>query len=341
MRYRTLGRTGIKVSPYALGALALGTSVGNADHDDSVRIIHKALDAGINFLDTSDTYGESELVVGKALKGRRDSVVLATKFGRPTGDDPNQQGASRRWIMTAVEHSLRRLQTDYIDLYQVHRPDPSTDIEETLSALSDLIHSGKVRAVGTSAMPASDIIEAQWVAERRGLERFRTDQPPYSILSRGIEREVLPIAQRYGMGILVWGPLGQGMLTGRVRKGQQTDLRRAGLLKALNDERRIDAVEQLIPLAEKAGLPMTHLALAFAIAHPDVTSAIIGPHTTEQLDDLLASADVTLTDDILDQIDEIVPPGTDVGTLDQAYLPPALQNSSLRRRPVSERTAAD
>jgi aryl-alcohol dehydrogenase-like predicted oxidoreductase len=340
MRYRTLGRTGIKVSPYALGALALGTSVGNADHDDSVRIIHKALDAGINFLDTSDTYGESEVVVGKALKGRRDSVVLATKFGRQTGDDPNHQGASRRWIMTAVEHSLRRLQTDYIDLYQVHRPDPATDIEETLSALSDLIHSGKVRAVGTSAMPASDIIEAQWVAERRGLERFRTDQPPYSILSRGIEREVLPIAQRYGMGILVWGPLGQGMLTGRVRKGQQTDLRRAGLLKALNDERRIDAVEQLIPLADKAGLPMTHLALAFAIAHPDVTSAIIGPHTTEQLDDLLASADVALTDDILDQIDEIVPPGTNVGTLDQAYLPPALQDSSLRRRPVSERTAA-
>jgi aryl-alcohol dehydrogenase-like predicted oxidoreductase len=339
MQYRALGRTGIKVSPYALGALALGTSIGNPDHDDSARIIHKALDAGINFIDTSDTYGESEVAVGKALKGRRDSVVLATKFSRPIGDDPNHQGASRRWIMTAVENSLRRLQTDYIDLYQVHRPDPSTDIEETLSALSDLIHSGKVRAVGTSAMPASDIIEAQWAAERRGLERFRTEQPPYSILSRGIEREVLPIAQRYGIGILVWGPLGQGMLTGRVRKGQQTDLRRAGLLNALSDERRIDAVEQLIPLAEKAGLPMTHLALAFAIAHPGVTSAIIGPHTMEQLDDLLASADVTLTDDILDQIDEIVPPGTDVGTLDQAYLPPALQNSSLRRRPVSERTA--
>jgi aryl-alcohol dehydrogenase-like predicted oxidoreductase len=340
MRYRTLGRTGIKVSPYALGALALGTSIGNPDHDDSARIIHQALDAGINFIDTSDVYGESEVAVGKALKGRRDSVVLATKFSRPVGDDPNHQGASRRWIMTAVENSLRRLQTDYIDLYQVHRPDPSTDIEETLSALSDLIHSGKVRAVGTSAMPASDIIEAQWVAERRGLERFRTEQPPYSILSRGIEREVLPIAQRYGMGILVWGPLGQGMLTGRVRKGQQTDLRRAHIFRHLNDERRIDAVEQLIPLAEKAGLPMTHLALAFAIAHPGVTSAIIGPHTMEQLDDLLASADVTLTDEILDRIDEIVPPGTDVGTLDQAYPPPALQNSSLRRRPVSERTAA-
>jgi aryl-alcohol dehydrogenase-like predicted oxidoreductase len=339
MQYRTLGRTGIKVSPYALGALALGTSIGNADRDDSVRIIHKALDAGINFIDTSDAYGESEVTVGEALKGRRDGVVLATKFSRPTGSDPNQQGASRRWIMTAVENSLRRLQTDYIDLYQLHRPDPSTDIEETLSALSDLIHSGKVRAIGTSAMPASDIVEAQWVAERRGLERFRTDQPPYSLLSRGIEREVLPIAQRYGMGILVWGPLGQGMLTGRVRKGQPTDLRRASIFKHLNDERRIDAVEQLIPIAEKAGLPLTHLALAFVIAHPGVTSAIIGPHTIEQLDDLLASAEVRLSDEILDQIDEIVPPGTDVGTLDQAYVPPALQNSSLRRRPVSERGA--
>ena len=339
MQYRTLGRTGIKVSPYALGALALGTSIGNPDHDDSARIIHKALDAGINFIDTADVYGESEVAVGKALKRRRDSVVLATKFSRPIGDDPNHQGASRRWIMTAVENSLRRLQTDYIDLYQVHRPDPSTDIEETLSALSDLIHSGKVRAIGSSTMPASDIVEAQWVAERRGLERFRTDQPPYSILSRGIEREVLPTAQRYGMGILVWGPLGQGMLTGRVRKGQQTDLRRAHIFRHLNDERRIDAVEQLIPLAEKAGLPMTHLALAFVIAHPGVTSAIIGPHTMEQLDDLLAGADVTLTDEILDQIDEIVPPGTDVGTLDQAYLPPALLDVSLRRRPAGERTA--
>jgi aryl-alcohol dehydrogenase-like predicted oxidoreductase len=339
MRYRTLGKTGIKVSPYALGALALGTHIGNPDHDDSARIIHKALDAGINFIDTADAYAESEVVVGKALKGRRDSVVLATKFSRPLGDDPNHQGASRRWIMTAVENSLRRLQTDYIDLYQVHRPDPDTDIEETLSALSDLIHSGKVRAVGTSALPASDIIEAQWIAERRGLERFRTEQPPYSILSRGIEREVLPIAQRYGMGVLVWGPLGQGMLTGRVRKGQQTDLRRAAVVKHLSDERRIDAVEQLIPLAEKAGLPITHLALAFAITHPGVTSAIIGPHTMKQLDDLLAAVDVTLTDDILDQIDEIVPPGTDIGTLDQAYLPPALQYPSLRRRPATERAA--
>jgi aryl-alcohol dehydrogenase-like predicted oxidoreductase len=340
MKYRTLGRTGIKVSPYALGALALGTPIGNPDHDESIRIIHKALDAGVNFVDTADAYGESEVVVGKALKGRRDSVVLATKFSRPVDDDPNHQGASRRWIMTAVENSLRRLQTDYIDLYQVHRPDPATDVEETLSALSDLIHSGKVRAIGASQTPAPSIIEAQWTAERRGLERFRTEQPPYSILSRGIEREVLPIAQRYGMGILVWGPLAQGMLTGRIRKGQQTDLRRAALFKAFSDERRLDAVEQIIPLAEKAGLPMTHLAMAFAIAHPDVTSAIIGPHTMAQLDDLLAGADVTLSDEILDRIDEIVPPGTDVGTLDQAYLPPALLNPSLRRRPAGDRTAA-
>jgi aryl-alcohol dehydrogenase-like predicted oxidoreductase len=341
MKYRTLGRTGIKVSPYALGALALGTSIGNPDHDDSIRIIHKALDAGINFIDTADAYGESEVVVGKALKGRRDSVVLATKFSRPTGDDPNQQGASRRWIMTAVENSLRRLQTDHIDLYQVHRPDPDTDIEETLSALSDLIRGGKVRAIGASQTPASGIIEAQWAAERRGLERFRTEQPPYSILDRGIETEVLPVAQRYGMGTLVWSPLAQGMLTGRIRKGQQTDLRRATMFRHITDERRLDAVEQIIPLAEEAGLPMTHLAMAFAIAHPGVTSAIIGPRTMEQLEDLLAGVDVTLTDEILDRIDKIVPPGTDIGAPDQsAYLPPALQHPDLRRRPVSERAAA-
>ena len=343
MQYRTLGRTGIKVSPYALGAMMLGApSIGNPDHDDSIRIIHTALDAGINFVDTADRYsqGESEQVVGKALKGRRDDVVLATKFWGPMGDDPNQQGGSRRWIMTAVENSLRRLQTDHIDLYQLHRPDPDTDVEETLSALTDLIHSGKVRAIGSSTMPASDIVEAQWVAERRGLERFRTEQPTYSILNRGIEAEVLPVAQRYGMGTLVWSPLAKGMLTGRIRKDQQTDLRRADMFTSLRDERRLDAVEQLIPLAEEAGLPMTHLAIAFAIAHPDVTSAIIGPRTLEQLDDLLAGVDVRLSDEVLDRIDEIVPPGTDVGAPDQsAYLPPALQRSDLRRRPLGERAA--
>src|ERR1700753_2034274 len=270
MKYRNLGRTGIKVSPYCLGAMMFGAR-GNPDHDDSVRIIHRALDAGINFVDTADRYsaGESEEIVGKALKGRRDNVVLATKVHGPMGDDPNQRGNSRRWIIAEVEHSLRRLQTDHIDLYQIHRPDPETDIEETLSALTDLIRSGKVRAIGHSAMPASDIVEAQWVAERRGYERFRTEQPTYSMLNRGIESEVLPVTQRYGMGTLVWSPLAKGMLTGRIRKGQETELRRT-FFPSFRDEQRLDAVEKIIPLAAEAGLPMTHLAMAFAVAHPGV-----------------------------------------------------------------------
>jgi aryl-alcohol dehydrogenase-like predicted oxidoreductase len=250
------------------------------------------------------------------------------------GDEPIQGDNSRRWITASVDRSLRRLQTDYIDLYQIHRPDPDTDIAETLSVLSDLVHSGKVRAIGSSTMPASDMVEAQWVAEQRGLERFRSEQPTYSILNRGIEAEVLPVAQRYGMGILTWSPLAQGLLTGRARKGQQqTDLRRAALFKHLSDERRLDAVEELTALADGAGLPLRHIALAFAIAHPGVSSAIIGPRTMEHLEDLLAGADVTLADDILDRIDDIVAPGTDIGTLDMAYLPPALLEPTLRRRP--------
>ncbi|MGC4750058.1 aldo/keto reductase [Micromonospora sp. DT201] len=340
MQYRTLGRTGIKVSPYALGALMFATSVGNSDPEDSIQVIHKALDSGINLIDTSDVYGDSEEVVGRALKGRRDTVVLATKFGRPTGTDPNQQGTSRRWIMTAVENSLRRLQTDHIDLYQVHKLDPDTDIEETLSALTDLIRTGKVRAIGSSNTPAIDIVDTQWLSQRHGLARFRTEQLPYSILNRGIENDVLPAAQRYGLGTLVWGPLGQGMLTGRVRKGQQNDLSRARYFKHLSDERRIDIVEQLIPLADEAGLPLTHLAMAFTIAHPGVTSTLLGARTMEHLDDLLRGIGVALTDDILDRIDEIVPPGTDVTRLDQAYVPPPVLDPALRRRPAGERSAA-
>jgi len=341
MKYRTLGRTGIKVSPYALGAMMFG-AIGNPDHDESIRIIHKALDAGVNFVDTADAYsrGESEEIVGKALKGRRDNVVLATKAHLPMGDDPNQQGNSRRWITRALEDSLRRLQTDHVDLYQIHRPAPDTDVEETLSALTDLMRAGKIRAFGSSTFPASDIVEAQWVAERRGLGRFRTEQPTYSILTRSIEREVLPVCERYGMGTLVWSPLAGGLLTGRYRKGQQPDTHRAGYgFKHLSDERRLDVVEQLIPLAEKAGMPLTHLAMAFAISHPGVTSAIIGPRTMEHLDDILAGAETVLTDEILDQIDAIVPPGTDVGTLDMAYNPPAIQQPGLRRRPADTRSA--
>ncbi|MGP4085968.1 aldo/keto reductase [Streptomyces sp. KR55] len=341
MRYRTLGRTGIKVSPYCLGAMMFG-AIGNPDHDDSIRIIHKALDAGINFVDTADAYsrGESEEIVGKALKGRRDNVVLATKAHLPMGDDPNQQGNSRRWLVRALEDSLRRLGTDHVDLFQIHRPAPDTDVEETLSALTDLVRAGKVRAIGSSTFPASDIVEAQWVAERRGLVRFRTEQPPYSILNRGIEREVLPVCERYGMGAMVWSPLAGGLLTGRYRKGRQADSHRARFgFQHMSDERRLDAVEQLIPLAQKAGMSLTHLAMAFAISHPGVTSAIIGPRTMDHFDDLLAGAETTLTDEILDQIDAIVPPGTDIGTLDTAYNTPAIRQSALRRRRPDERSA--
>ena len=339
MQHRTLGRTGIKVSPYALGALMFATQIGNRDPEDSIKIIHRALDAGINLVDTADAYGDSEEVVGRALVGRRDTVVLTTKVGRPMGTDPNQQGASRRWITTAVEGSLRRLRTDHIDVYQIHRPDPDTDLEETLSALTDLVRSGKIRAFGTSNMPAAGLVEAHWVAERRGLQRFRTEQPPYSILNRGIEREILPVAQHYGMGVLTWGPLGQGMLTGRVRRGQDNDVTRAKFFGVFTDERRLAAVEELIKLAAEAGLSMPHLAMAFAISHPAVTSALLGARTMEQLDDLLAGVDVVLSDDILDRIDEIVPPGTDIGTLDQAYVPPAIQDKDRRRRPLGERSA--
>ncbi|WP_030890381.1 aldo/keto reductase [Streptomyces sp. NRRL S-1868] len=339
MKYRNLGRTGIKVSPYALGTLMFAGSMGNAP-GESVRIIHKAIDAGINLIDTADRYGDSEEVVGKALAGRRDEVVLATKAGMPMGEGPNERGASRRWITTAVENSLRRLGTDHIDVYQLHRPDPDTDLEETLSVLTDLVRAGKVRAIGSSTTPASMLVQAQWVAERAGLQRFRTEQPPYSVLNRGIEREVLPVAQEYGMGVLVWGPFGQGLLTGRVRRGGENGLKRAPFSRHLTDERRIDVVEQLVPLAREAGLPLTHLAMAFAVAHPGVTAALLGPRTMEHLDDLLAGADVELSDDLLDRIDEIVPPGTDVSALDQEYRPPALIDTALRRRPAGRRSAA-
>jgi aryl-alcohol dehydrogenase-like predicted oxidoreductase len=343
MQYRALGKTGIKVSPYCLGAMMFGT-LGNADHDDSIRIIHRALDAGINLIDTADAYsrGESEEIVGKALKGRRDDIVLATKAHLPMGDDPNQRGNSRRWLTRELEASLRRLQTDHVDLYQIHRPSPDTDIEETLSALTDLMRAGKVRAIGSSTFPASEIVEAQWVSERRGLARFRTEQPPYSILNRGIEREVLPVCERYGMGVMVWSPLAMGQLTGRYRRGRQPPggVRTQYFPEQMSDERRLDAVERLIPVADEAGLPLTHVAMAFVMAHPGVTSAIIGPRTMQHLDDLLAGVDVVLSDEILDRIDKIVPPGVDIGPLQASYNPPSVMQAGLRRRPTSSRSAA-
>lgn len=343
MKYRTLGRTGIKVSPYCLGAMMFG-GIGNPDHDDCVSIIHKALDSGINFIDTADRYsaGESEEIIGKALKGRRDSIVLATKVHGPMGADPNMQGNSRRWITRAVEDSLRRLQTDYIDLYQIHRPSPDTDIEETLSALTDLMRAGKVRAIGSSTFPVSEIVEAQWVAERRGLARFRTEQPPYSILDRGIERDMLPTCARYGMGVMVWSPLSKGMLTGRYRKGQPLpdSLRVKYFPRQMSDERSLDAVEQLISLSDDVGHSLTRMAMAFVMAHPSVTAAILGPRTMQHLDDLLAGAEVRLSDAVLDRIDQIVPPGTDVGLNEAAYNPPAILEAELRRRSTAERAAA-
>jgi aryl-alcohol dehydrogenase-like predicted oxidoreductase len=344
MQYRPLGRTGIRVSPYCLGAMMFGAG-GNPDRGETTRIIHKALDAGINFVDTADAYsrGESEEIVGQALKGRRDSVVLSTKVYHSMGADPNQQGGSRRWITRAVEDSLRRLQTDYIDLYQLHRPVPDTDIEETLFVLSDLMRAGKVRAIGTSTFPAADIVEAQWVAERRGLSRFRIEQQPYSILNREIERAVLPACQKYGIGVSAWSPLAKGLLTGKYRKGQPPpdSLRAKYFPTLISDERSLAVIERLIPLAQDAGMSLTHMATAFVLVHPGITSAIIGPRTMEQFDDLLAGAGVTLGDALLDQIDAIAPPGTDIAPLGgSAYTPPSVRLADPRRRPLAERVVA-
>jgi aryl-alcohol dehydrogenase-like predicted oxidoreductase len=349
MRMRTLGGTGITVSPYCLGAMMFG-AWGNPDHEESIRIIHAALDQGINFVDTADVYsaGESEEIVGRALLGRRDEVVLATKVHASMGEDPNMRGNSRRWIIREVENSLRRLQTDYIDLYQVHRPDPDADIDETLSALSDLVHSGKVRAIGSSTFPAEQIVEAQWVAQGRGHVRFRCEQPPYSIFVRGIESAVLPACQRYGMGVIVWSPLAGGWLTGRFRQDTGVDMTRG---RAQRIPQRFDpalpgnmaklaAVEELIKLAAEAGCSLTHMALAFAIAHPAVTSAIIGPRTMDQLTDLLAGADVVLDDDVLDRIDQIVPPGVTLNPADSGWQPPVLADPAARRRPPADRAAS-
>ena len=341
MEQRQLGRTGVSVSQFCLGTMMFG-SWGNPDHDDSVRIIQAALDAGINFIDTADVYGagESEEIVGKALTGgRRDDVVLATKFHNPMGEDPNRRGNSRRWVMRAVEESLRRLGTDWIDLYQVHRPDPGTDIEETLSALTDLVRAGKVRYIGSSTFPASQIVEAQWAARDRHLERFVTEQPPYSILVRGIEADVLPTCARHGMAVMSYSPLAGGWLSGRWRRdtGQQ-ESSRAGRLPERFDlsnpfnQRKLDAVEELAQLAEQAGLTLIQLAIAFAKAHPAITSPLIGPRTMEQLETQLAAADVVLPADVLDRIDEIVPPGITINPADSSFSNPALEPVARRRQ---------
>ncbi|MGW6917419.1 aldo/keto reductase [Kitasatospora sp. NPDC054939] len=348
MRYRVLGGTGIKVSTHCLGTMMFG-AIGNPDHDDCVRIIHAALDGGINFVDTADMYsmGESEEIVGKALRGRRDDVVLATKVWAPMGEGTNRGGLSRRWIVREVEESLRRLGTDWIDLYQVHRPDHTTDLEETLGVLGDLVRAGKIRAFGTSTFPAEDLVEAHHLAERRGLARFRTEQPPYSLLARGIEADVLPVVQRLGMGALTWSPLASGFLTGRYRKDRPIDLGsgRPALFPARFDPAlpttaaKLEAVEQFTALAEDLGCTLPELAVAFPLAHPAVTSVIIGPRTMEQLEAALKGAPLVLDDAALDRIDGIVPPGTDVYRPDGAWQRPALTDPALRRRSVADRAA--
>jgi aryl-alcohol dehydrogenase-like predicted oxidoreductase len=335
---RTLGRSGVQVSPFCLGAMMLG-AWGNTDHDEGARIIHTALDAGINFIDTADIYsqGESEEIVGKALKGRRDDVVLATKFALPMGD-ANMRGGSRRWIMRAVEGSLRRLQTDHIDLYQAHRPDPTTDIDETLAALTDLVRQGKVRVLGSSTFPAEEIVEAQWAAQRRCLERFQCEQPPYSIFARAVESAVLPTCALHGMGVISWSPLGSVWLTGRYRRGAEVVSGRAKLVPARFDmstpdnQRKLDLVDALLEVAAEAGMSLTHLALAWVLEHPAITSAIIGPRTMDQLVDLLPAMHVRLDIDVLDQIDELVPAGTTVNPVDAGWSPPALARDIRRRR---------
>jgi aryl-alcohol dehydrogenase-like predicted oxidoreductase len=340
MEHRTLGTTGMKVSPLCLGTMMFG-AWGNPDHEDSVRIIHRALDAGINFIDTADVYssGESEEIVAKALAGgRRDDVILATKVHFAMGDDPNQQGNSRRWIVREVESSLRRLKTDWIDLYQIHRPDPDTDIDETLGALSDLVRAGKVRSIGSSTFPASEIVEAQWVADRRGRERFLCEQPPYSILVRGVETDVLPTCLRHGMGVIPWSPLAGGWLSGRWRKGAElpTSSRAERLperfdLSLPGNQAKLEAADALAQLAEDTGMTLIELAIAFVLRHPAVTAAIIGPRTMEQLESQLTAADVTLSDDVLDRIDEIVPPGVNLNPRDAGYPSPAMEPAARRR----------
>ena len=338
MDHRTLGRTGVAVSPLCLGTMMFG-SWGNADEADSIRVIHRALDAGINFVDTADVYsgGQSERIVGKALAGRRDGVVLATKFFMPMDDEPNHHGGSRRWIIREVEASLRRLGTDYIDLYQVHRPSPETDVEETLSALTDLVRAGKVRYIGSSSYAASQIVEAQWVAHDRHLQRFVTEQPPYSILVRGIELDVLPTAQRHGMGVLTYSPLAGGWLSGRWRRdavGKPTSSARPSArfdMSSPSNQHKLEVVEELVQLAAEAGLTLIELALAFVVNHPAVTSAIVGPRTMEQLESQLPAADVTLGADLLDRIDQLVAPGVTLNPDDNSYGDTELQPAARRR----------
>ena len=339
MLYRTLGRTGVQVSTLALGAMNFG-AIGRTNQDEVTAIVAAALEAGINIIDTADRYssGESELMVGKAIAGRRDDLILATKANSPMGEDRNQQGSSRRWLTTALDNSLRRLDVDHVDLYQIHRWDPSTSDDETLAALTDFQGAGKIRYFGSSTFPAYRIVQGQWASQERHLGRYVTEQPAYSILQRGIEAHVLPVTEQYGMGVLAWSPLASGWLSGAVRRGQEIATSRSAMMPQRFDlavpanQARLDAVEKLIALSEAAGLTLIQLALGFVTAHPGVTSAIIGPRTIEHLSSQLAAADTILSAEVLDAIDEIVAPGIDLAAGEKFDTPPSLLDPTLRRR---------
>lgn len=339
MQYRPLGRTGVQISTLSLGAMNFGR-IGRTNQDEVSALIGSALDAGINVIDTADAYsgGQSEEMIGKALGARRDDVVLATKATLPMGEERNHRGSSRRWLTTALEDSLRRLGVDHVDLYQMHRWDPSTSDEETLSALTDLQRAGKIRYFGSSTFPAYRIVQSQWVARDHRLGRYVTEQPGYSILQRGIESHVLPATEEHHLGVLAWSPLASGWLSGAVREGQETTTNRSTFMQSRFDltvpanRAKLDAVEQLARLADDAGLTMIQLALGFVTAHRAVTTAIIGPRTLEHLDSQLAAADTILSPEILDAIDEIVPPGIDLAPAEKNDTPPALLDPTLRRR---------
>ncbi|GAA1595047.1 aldo/keto reductase [Actinoplanes couchii] len=334
---RVLGRTGVRLTPLTLGTMNFGRHQGE---DESVRIIHAALDAGITAIDTADVYGQgaSEEITGRALKGRRDDVFLATKFHNQIGDDPRHAGNSRAWIVRAVEDSLRRLGTDHIDLYQAHRPDPGTDLLETLQTLTDLVRAGKIRYYGTSVFPAHQLVEAHWLAEKHHLIAPHTEQLPYSPLVRGAEREVFPVVRKHGVGVLSYGPLAAGWLSGKYRLGAaQPQSARADLIPGRFDvtldrnQRKLAAADALAVLAEQHGLTLIDLSVAFALNHPAISSVIIGPRTADHLDAYVDAAGVRLSAEILDRIDEIVDPGTQFLERDTGRDTPSLQPAQLRR----------
>ena len=317
MEFRNLGRTGVKVSPLCLGAMNFG---GPTAEEESIQIINTALDGGINFIDTANVYnmGESERIVGRALKenGKRDHVVLATKVHSVMGEGPNERGNSRYHILKACEDSLRRLQTDRIDLYQLHRPVLDMAQDETLRAMDDLVRQGKVLYIGCSTFPAWMVMEALALSEKMSLARFVSEQPPYNLLDRRIENELVPLALRYNLAILPWSPLAGGILAGRYNEGaipEGSRGSRAG--KMFTDrisEKGVEAARKVGAMAQEKGISTAQIALLWSVLQPGVTSPIIGPRTLDHIQSFLPVMDMTLTAEEQARFDEIVAPGNAV-----------------------------